>query len=100
MAAVYRLDRGRPPRKWEGPEPIWQSAGALKKSTHTDSASAAAESQLARLQARFAAAGLALDPLSEGTLLVQYLGMHRVLHSAAEAWTFVRMFERRQGVAR
>lgn len=95
MGSVYRFARGRP-RNEEGPEPIWQSAGAMrKKNGHPDSASAGSGSQLAQLQARFAAAGLALDPLSEGTLLAQYCGMHRVLRSAGEALEFVQMFERR-----
>lgn len=99
MGTVHQIDRGRQPRTWEGPAPIWQSAGAHGKNKHSDSASARADSQLARLQARFAGAGLSLDPLSGDTLLVQYLGMHRVLRSTAEAWQFLRMFERRQGVA-
>lgn len=61
---------------------------------HLDSV--AAGSQLGQLQRRFAAVGLALDPLSGTTLLAQYVGMHRVLQDEAEAWQFLRTFERRQ----
>jgi hypothetical protein len=100
MGTLHRLDRGRQPREWEGPAPIWQSAGAPRTNTYKDSASGAAQSQLATLQARFAAASLALDPLSGNALLVQFCGMHRVLRSTAEAWKFLRMFERRQGSKR
>lgn len=100
MAAVYRLDRARAPRKESGPG-WWANQTEAKGNNRKAHCEASGDgSQLARLQARFAAAGLALDPLSGDTLLVQYCGMHRVLHCTADAWQFLRMFERRQGVAR
>ncbi|MCK6427265.1 MAG: hypothetical protein L6Q75_19595 [Burkholderiaceae bacterium] len=96
MGTLHRLDRGRPPRKWEGPAPIWQSAGALRKNAHPDFASAAADSQLAALQARFAAAGMALDPLGDGCMLAQLHTLHAVLRTTAEAWDLLRAVERQQ----
>lgn len=96
MGTVHRLDRGRPSRKWEGPEPVWQPAGAMMKNAHRDSASAAAGAQWARLQARFAAVGVALDPLTDGAMLAQLHALHAVLRTPAEAWDLLRAVERQQ----